>query len=119
MLEDIYVDYPLFYRLMSGLLLFSLILVCCWLRYHRFHSRESVLARNHKLGYVPMPGTMVAHGDKFIVYQQPPQVPFAREPPQYSDVRQFESQQQRDSSFYPPPYDYIERRTPSAPPEGQ
>ena len=106
-------------RLMTGLLVFSLILVCCWLRYHRYHSVESVEAKNCKLGYMPIPGAMVAYGDEYYIHQQPPQVPFAREPPKYAEAREFEFQQQHESSrYYPPPYNFIERRTPTAPPEG-
>ena len=101
---------------MTGLLLFSLILVCCWLRYHRYHSKESI--ESAKLGYVPVPGTVITYGDEYYIHQQPPQVPFAREPPHFTKPLEYESQQQHDSSrYYPPPYNYIERRTPSAPPE--
>ena len=109
-------DVAFFCRLMTGLLLFSLILVCCWLRYHRYHSKESI--ESAKLGYVPVPGTVITYGDEYYIHQQPPQVPFAREPPHFTKPLEYESQQQHDSSrYYPPPYNYIERRTPSAPPE--
>lgn len=98
--------------LTMGLLFFFLILVCCWLRYHRQHSKESTEGR-----YVPLPGAFVKYGDEYYIPQQPPQVPFAREPPHFTETREFESQQYDSSRFYPPPYNFIER-TPSAPPEG-
>ena len=100
---------------MTGLLLFTLILACCWLRYHRHHSEESI--QSARLGYVPVPGTVVTYGDEYYIHQQPPQVPFAREPPHFTTPLEYESQQQESSRYHPPPYNYIERRTPSAPPE--
>lgn len=85
------------------------------MRYHRFHSRESIEAS--KLGYIPVPGAFVTYGDEYYIHQQPPQVPFAREPPHFSETKEFESQQGDSSRFHPPPYNFIER-TPSAPPAG-
>lgn len=70
-------------------------------------------------GYIPVSGTVVQYGEQYYVPQQPPQVPFAREPPVYTEERQFQSQEYEESRYYPPPYDYIERKSPSAPPEGQ
>lgn len=66
-----------------------------------------------------MSGTVVQYGEQYYVHQQPPQVQFAREPPVYTEERQFQSQEYEESRYYPPPYDYIERKSPSAPPEGQ
>ena len=63
-----------------------------------------------------MPGTVVTYGDEYYIHQQPPQVPFAREPPHFTTPPEYESQQHESSKYYPPPYNYIER-TPSAPPE--
>ena len=34
----------------------------------------------------------------------------AREPPVYTEERQFQSQQYEESRYYPPPDDYIERK---------
>ena len=98
-----------------GLLFFSLILGCCWFRYLRRHSEESIEARNLKLGYVTLPRTFVTYGDEYFIHQQPAPVPFAREPPHFSEGREFESQQYASSQYYPPPYNFMER-TPIAPP---
>ena len=87
------------------------------MRYHRYYSRKSVEASSK--GYIPVTGTVVQYGEQYYVPQQPPQVPFAREPPVYTEERQSQSQQYEESRYYPPPYDYIERKAPSAPPEGQ
>ncbi|XP_020611561.1 uncharacterized protein LOC110050037 [Orbicella faveolata] len=116
--DDVCCDYLTGYWyiwLMTGLLLFTLILACCWLRYHRYHSSESI--ESAKLGYVSVPGTVVTYGDEYYIHQQPPQVPFAREPPHFTTPLESESQQHESSRYYPPPFNYIERRTPSAPPE--
>lgn len=100
---------------MTGLLLSTLMLVCCWVRYHRYHSRESI--ESVKLGYIPVPGAVVTYGDEYYIHQQPRQEPFAREPPQFKAALEYEAQQHESSRYYPPPYNFIERRTPSAPPD--
>ncbi|RMX45003.1 hypothetical protein pdam_00021499, partial [Pocillopora damicornis] len=92
-----------------GLLLSTLMLVCCWLRYHRYHSRESI--ESAKLGYVPVPGTVMTYGDEYFIHQQPRQAPLVREPPQFKAALEYAAQQHESSRYYPPPYNYIERRT--------
>lgn len=116
--DDICCDYLTGYWyiwLMTGLLLSTLMLVCCWVRYHRYHSRESI--ESAKLGYIPVPGAVVTYGDEYYIHQQPRQEPLVREPPQFKAALEYEAQQHESSRYYPPPYNFIERRTPSAPPE--
>lgn len=118
--DDICCDYLTGYWyiwLMMGVLFFSFVFGCCWFRYLKRHSRESIEARNSKLGYVTLPSTFVTYGDEYYIHQQPPPVPFAREPPHFNEGREFESQQYASSQYYPPPYNFMERTpSPSAPP---
>lgn len=111
-------------RLVGGVMLFSFLMVCFWMR-HRRKAKEASYQNMHNQphGYV-MYGT-TQYGDPIFVRQQPTshqyQGPVPTQTPYIStsnkgNIPLEEARQRQAAAVQPPPYDYSERRTPSAPP---
>ena len=110
--------------MITGVLLFTVILVCCWGRYYKYHSLESV--ESHELNYVPIVD-LGPYGKEYYIHQQPPLRPLMLGPTTGKGVATehkgeiplpptYQSEDHQNSGHYPSPYNHIERRAPSAPP---
>lgn len=116
---------PIYFpRLIGGVMIFSLAMVCCWRRYQRLHSQQSVLSHNHPKGYVSY-GLTSDYGQPLYVHQQPPGYNYGTAPTEMQyiatnrkgDIPQPEDEARlRSTGYYPPPYTYNERKPPTAPP---
>lgn len=91
------------------------------MRYQRLHSQESILKQPK--GYVSY-GMVTDYGQPVYVRQQPPGYQYGTGPTEMhyistsrkGDVPLPEEEARLQSAGYPPPYDYEQRKPPTAPP---
>ncbi|XP_031564649.1 WW domain binding protein 1-like [Actinia tenebrosa] len=107
--------------LIGGVMIFSFTMVCCWMRCFRLRSQES---HDHPKGYVSY-GLTSNYGEPLYVHQQPHGHYYGAAPTEMQyiatsrkgDIPQTEEEARlRSAAYYPPPYTYVERKPPTAPP---
>ena len=120
-------SYFLFSRMVAGVVVFTVVLMCCWVRYKTQYSESAVIARSTK-GYMPLTEISPSKGTQYFVYQQPEPAAFdsvaaargyayMRPTPHIPQPLEHEMHRYQGAQYYPPPYDYIGRTpAPSAPP---